>query len=440
MTILLAVASLELTYKKEFDLNQALRVHAGSSIISGLFGGYLGIISTGRTTLNKAGGGVISNLVVALICLFMLVGGGEVLMLIPRAALGGVILFLGIAMLKNWVWDQRKFLNREELAAIAMILTVVANFGYLTGFWLGVMLACIAFVIACGKSPLTSLRTDLSLFSSSVVRHERQRKIINECGAQSRIFRLIGYIFFGSASNIELMFQEIEKQNIENILLDFSDVIGIDRSAIGVFHRILRRDKLSKVNFYFVYGERNKDIVHSIVLRPGSGPVVRFYANWDAGLEAMEEAILEKIKYVGATVDCFDFFESLDEQKIVIECCALKSFEVGQVLCKQGDSSSEIYFLKNGSLEIVTEVNGAEVRLSKLGDGAMVGEMAFYSGDIRSATIRAKALSQVYVLDKQSLLRLRESHPELANKLDIFVIKKLANALIRVNKLIASLH
>ena len=440
MTILLAFASLELSYKKEFDLNQALRVHAGSSIISGLFGGYLGIISTGRTTLNKAGGGVISNLVVALICLLMLVGGGEVLMLIPRAALGGVILFLGIAMLKNWVWDQRKFLNREELAAIAMILIVVANFGYLTGFWLGVMLACIAFVIACGKSPLTSLRTDLSLFSSSVVRHERQRKIINEFGAQSRVFRLIGYIFFGSASNIELMFQEIEKQNIENILLDFSDVIGIDRSAIGVFHRILRRDKLSKVKFYFVFSEQNRDIVHSIVLHPGSGPTVRFYANWDAGLEAMEEAILEKNKYVGATVDCFDFFESLDEQKVLIECCELKSFEVGQVLCRQGDSSSEIYFLKNGSLEIITDVNGAEVRLSKLGDGAMVGEMAFYSGDIRSATIRAKAPSQVYVLDKQSLLRLRESHPDLANKLDIFVIKKLANALIRVNKLIASLH
>ena len=80
------------------------------------------------------------------------------------------------------------------------------------------------------------------------------------------------------------------------------------------------------------------------------------------------------------------------------------------------------------------------MRLSKLDDCAMVGEMAFYSGDIRSATIRAKAPSQVYVLDNQSLLRLREARPDLANKLDIFVIKKLANALIRVNKLITSLH
>ena len=56
-------------------------------------------------------------------------------------------------------------------------------------------------------------------------------------------------IFFWSASKIELIFHEIERQNIDNILLDFSDVIGIDRSAIGVFRRILRRDKLSIVNF-----------------------------------------------------------------------------------------------------------------------------------------------------------------------------------------------
>lgn len=437
ISILLAVASLEFSYKKEFDLNQALRVHAGSSIISGLFGGYLGIISTGRTTLNKADGGVISNLVVALICFFMLIGGGEVLMLIPRAALGGVILFLGITMLKNWVWDQRKFLNIEELAAIALILIVVSNSGYLIGFGVGVVLACIAFVIACGKSPLTSLRTDLSLFSSSVMRHERQRKIINEYGDHSRVLKLIGYIFFGSASNIELIFHEIERQNIDNILLDFSDVIGIDRSAIGVFRRILRRDKLSIVNFYLVYSAGNKDIVRSIAPYPGSGPIVSFYSNLDAGLEAMEEAILEKNKFVASAVDCFDFFENIEEKKIVIDCCELKSFEVGQVLCKQGDFSSEIYFLKNGSLEIITEVNGADVRLSKLSDGAMVGEMAFYSGDTRSATIRATAPSKVYVLDNQSLLRLREWRPELANKIDIFVIKKLANALLRLNKLIA---
>lgn len=157
ITILLSVASLELSYKKEFDLNQALRVHAGSSFIAALLGGFLGIISTGRTTLNRLGnGGVLSTVMVALLCLLMLAGGGGLLAYIPRAAMGGVILFLGLSMLKNWVWDQRKVLERSELLEIALILVVVANFGYLAGFGLGIAMACVAFVIACSKNPLIS--------------------------------------------------------------------------------------------------------------------------------------------------------------------------------------------------------------------------------------------------------------------------------------------
>ena len=81
------------------------------------------------------------------------------------------------------------------------------------------------------------------------MRHEHQRQIIDNYGYQSLIFKLNGHIFFGSASNIELIFDESEKRNIINILLDFTDVIAIDRSAVSVFQRILRREKLSHIHF-----------------------------------------------------------------------------------------------------------------------------------------------------------------------------------------------
>lgn len=80
--------------------------------------------------------------------------------------------------------------------AIALILVVVANFGYLAGFGLGIAMACVAFVIACSKNPLISFQSDLSVFSSSVVRHERHREWICKWGAQSLILKLKGYIFF----------------------------------------------------------------------------------------------------------------------------------------------------------------------------------------------------------------------------------------------------
>ena len=250
ISILLKVAGLELIYKKEFDFNQTLRVHAGSSMVSGLFGGFVGGILPATTVLNRSGGGgLISLIVVAALCLLMLVGGSDFLTFIPRAALGGVILYLGLYMLKSWAWDQRKVLSKGELLEIGLILITVANFGYLAGFGMGMAIACISFVIACSKSPLISLQTDSSSFSSSVLRHEHQRQIIDNYGHQSLIFKLNGYIFFGSANNIELIFNESEKRNIKNILLDFTDVIAIDRSAVSVFQRILRREKLSHIHF-----------------------------------------------------------------------------------------------------------------------------------------------------------------------------------------------
>ena len=419
ITILLAVASLELSYKKEFNLNQALKVHAGSTLISAFFGGFLGIISTGRTTLNRIGnGGVISAIIAALLCLLMLVGGGGLLGYIPRAAMGGVILFLGISMLKNWIWDQRKVLERGELVEIGLILIVVANFGYLAGFGLGIAMACIAFVIACSKNPLVSFKTDLSIFSSSVVRHERHRELICREGSQSLIFKLRGYIFFGSASNLELMFHEIEKSDVQNILMDFSEVLGIDRSAVGVFHRILRREKISGANFYFVYSEKNQKIVRTLYPNPASSERIGFYPTLDLGVEAIEEQILAVNQGSIATHSCFDFLNSQTEQDLLIKSCVLKSFVAGEDLCKEGDHSSEIYFIKEGSLEIIKKINGAEIRLTKLSSGAMTGEM----------------------LDESALRKLRDSNPGLASKFDLYVIKKLTNTLIRANKLIASLR
>ena len=119
--------------------------------------------------------------------------------------------------------------------------------------------------------------------------------------------------------------------------------------------------------------------------------------------------------------------------------CELRSIGAGQILCKEGDRSSEIYFIKEGALEIIKEIQSAQVRLSKLNSGAMTGEMAFYTGNVRSATIRASENALVYVLNGASFKSLRSMHPLLASKFDIYVIKRLSTSLMRANKFISSL-
>ena len=68
----------------------------------------------------------------------------------------------------------------------------------------------------------------------------------------------------------------------------------------------------------------------------------------------------------------------------------------------------------------------------------MVGELAFYTGEPRSASIVAETDSLVYVLRETALERLRREQPELARRFDHMVIVKLSNALMRANRLVAT--
>ena len=68
----------------------------------------------------------------------------------------------------------------------------------------------------------------------------------------------------------------------------------------------------------------------------------------------------------------------------------------------------------------------------------MAGEMAFCTGQARTATIEAVSDSQVQVLSRQALERMRDTHPGLASKVDLMVIRKLCASVVRANTLIAS--
>ncbi len=77
LTVLLSVASLELEYQQEFQLDGLLKVHAGAAAISALFGGFAAIVSIGRTSLNRqAGGNAISGAITAAVCMATLLAAG----------------------------------------------------------------------------------------------------------------------------------------------------------------------------------------------------------------------------------------------------------------------------------------------------------------------------------------------------------------------------
>jgi len=265
LTILLSVSSLELSAKREFNMDRAMRAHAGAAVLASIFGGFVGIVSIGRTSLNRtAGGGRVAGVVAAAMCLAVLFGVGEAIAYVPRAALGGLVLYIGADMIKNWLWDQRAHASRGELLQILLIVVLVANFGYLVGFFAGVVISCLVFVVAYSRTPLASLTTDLSSLPSTVVRSPREVKILAERGQRTPVFRLEGYAFFGSATKIEEVFRGLDVPSLDGVVLDFTHVCGVDTSAVEVFERILRRYRGLPARFWLVSAPANAEALQRL--------------------------------------------------------------------------------------------------------------------------------------------------------------------------------
>ena len=74
---------------------------------------------------------------------------------------------------------------------------------------------------------------------------------------------------------------------------------------------------------------------------------------------------------------------------------ANKICKPGQVLFKSGDASDGMYIIRKGELRVYLEQDGKEVVLATIGDGGMIGEMALFDRQPRSASVKATKETEV---------------------------------------------
>src|SRR6185503_647031 len=294
IAITLTLARLEIELSREFDLGHELRVHAWAAGIAGAPGGMIASASISRTALiRRSGATAVAGLISAGMALAMLLGASQVMGYMARAAIGGLVLYLGIALLRQWVWDVRSIARPVEVLQILLIVAITARHGFIAGFGAGVLFACVTFVVTYSRIPLTDLATHLAELRSSVVRSPGQEQALAGHGAKVPIYRLSGYVFFGSASKIDAMFMEHLLGDAEAVVLDFSRVSGIDTSALAVFQRILRRHAQTRVTFHLVCGPPTRVQLVALGITPGGSRNLKFHDSLDRALEAAEEALLD---------------------------------------------------------------------------------------------------------------------------------------------------
>jgi hypothetical protein len=81
-------------------------------------------------------------------------------------------------------------------------------------------------------------------------------------------------------------------------------------------------------------------------------------------------------------------------------------------LLTQGDQVSQMYFVVSGKLQV--KRNNQEIVI--LGPGAFIGEMAFLTHQPASATVTAIDEAKLLAWNKQELLKLKETKPDLYMK------------------------
>lgn len=86
----------------------------------------------------------------------------------------------------------------------------------------------------------------------------------------------------------------------------------------------------------------------------------------------------------------------------------------GQVLFSQGFKDRTLYLVESGSLSVHYQDEKERVRLAIVGAGSVIGEGAFFSHRVRSATVQASAACKLWSLTALRFTELSNRQPAIA--------------------------
>jgi SulP family sulfate permease len=449
---LLATYVIEIGTEKFINLERELKVTGIANVATGLLGGVVGFHTASDTVLSYKWGAKsrLSGICNALFCGAAMLVGPSIITYLPIPVIGGLIVFFGISILAEWVYDAWIRLPKADYFLVILILIVIASFGYLKGVGIGIIIAGILFVINYSRTNVVKHELTGSICKSKVERAARHQELLQEKGEQEYILILQGYIFFGTAdkllNQIRQRLDSTKKQQVRFVVLDFRLVSDIDSSAVNSFVRLKQLSRTKQMNL--VFANLNSSIRQQLQHVDCFGKddtVCRDFPDLDHALEWCEDSILEMEEAVD--MDHLSLSQQLREsfsnKKAVPRFMNyLKHMKVpaGYYLFRQGDISENLYLIESGKIAILLEIgDGRNIRLRTMGGGTVLGEMGLYTKEPRSATAVAEEPTSLYCLSYESFNEMHTEDPEVALSFHQFVVRLLAERLVLANEEVKAL-
>ena len=456
IALLLNVNGMEVTLRRDIDLNQELKAAGYANIASGLGGGIIGFHTMSMSVLATRMGA--NSRLIGVICAIFfgssLLLGATLLSYFPKPVLGGLLLFLGLSFLVEWVVDAWFKLSVTEYMVVLSILVVIGVVGFFQGIIVGILIGVIVFVVEYSRTEVVKYTTSGSDFHSTVARPERHTELLEAVGEQIWILRLQGFVFFGTANKLLATIRErvdnLEILPLRYLLLDFKEVKGVDSSAVLSFQRMqmLAQERDFCMVLTGLSPQLRKPFEKGELLHSGESSgsdTVFVFAELDTGLEWCEEQmLLEQDATQIQSLEPFQgllyqIFPDMEDVTPLMAYFRRRTIEPNTLLIKAGASSDDIYIIESGEIIVRIQLQtGKYVRLRKMGAGTIIGEEAMYLGSSRSAEVIATQKSTVYKISKRSLKMLEEQNPWASAAFHQYMASVMAKKLAQSHKFLST--
>lgn len=447
VSMLLDVSSLEVARHKSADLDHELKTNGVANGIAGALGGVVGNLSlNGSILIREAGAKTrLSGVFAALVCGGVLLVGANIASIVPKPLLGGLLVYIGLVILSEALLRSPAQRSLTDFVLAGTIMLVIVYFGYLMGVLIGVIGASLLFAFSYSRIGVVRRHLTRQNFSSNVERSPAEATLLRDRGNQIHIFWLSGFIFFGSSNGLfEYVKGCIDRQRkpqIRYIILDFSSVPGVDTSAVMSIVKISNYCEERGVTLVFS-GLNERMRLNFEAASFFSGPVA---STRNEALEWCENQLLKRHNIGTASEDTFDDWlrselgPDTDVSRLVSYFERHELME-GDTLFKEGEPSDTVEMVAAGCVAVtVTDDEGNTARLRRMAGQTVIGEMGFYRGVPRGATIVAEQPTIVFRLTRKSYQRMRTEDPEMIAAFNRLIVRVLSDRLEVANREIAAL-
>lgn len=453
IALLLNANAIEIATRRDLDLDHDLKYAGLGNLLCGLGAGLPGYHALNASVLTCRMNAPIRfvGLATALLSLAALFGGGHVLSYVPRLVSGALVTDIALGYLLEWLYRSWQRMGQADFAILFLVFLTVVFGGLMQAIALGTVAGAVLFVLRYSKIRVTRNILSGSTYRSTVDRAEPQLRVLRENGDQIFILRLQGFIFFGTANALVTEVRRrltAARPPLRYLVFDFHLVTGMDASAVAGFTKLAQY--ASDHEFSVIVCEPS-DAIAALLVRQGIDPErnrhIRFFADLDHGLEWAESDLLmwndpaAQAAEASFEAHLTELYPEPADAERFRSYCDSASYDPGAALIRQGTTADDILFIESGRVAIMLELpNGQSVRLKSMGPGLVVGEVAFYLGVPRSASVIAIESTLAYRLSGERLRAMQHDDPRLAIVFHQHMARTLSVKLVETNRLVGALN